>query len=268
MMARIAIVWVIMDQIPHVLACDVGNSGIHFAYVRGDRVDAVHVLRMGELAGLGERLMEVWSQMPAPRKIVAASVNPTGLKALEAAAADTLHEGVLVIGKDLPLPIETALADPERIGVDRLCCAVAAFDRLGVACVVADFGTAVTIDYVNDQGVFMGGAILPGLHMGARGLSAHTAQLPEVELRRPDWVLGANTEQAIISGLVFGAQGALRELVEAYATEAGHWPIVILTGGDAHLICPDPNASDLVQAVVPDLVLRGVAIAYYKTLLK
>ncbi len=52
------------------------------------------------------------------------------------------------------------------------------------------------------------------------------------------------------------ARGALRELIEAYATELGHWPPVILTGGDARLVGGDPNESGLVQAIVPDLVLR------------
>jgi len=48
----------------------------------------------------------------------------------------------------------------------------------------------------------------------------------------------------------------------------GSWPLVILTGGDARLICRDVNESDMAQAIVDDLVLRGVAIAYYKLLLK
>ena len=42
---------------------------------------------------------------------------------------------------------------------------------------------------------------------------------------------------------------------------------MILTGGDAKLVCKDPNASELVQAIVPDLSLRGVAIGYYKKLI-
>jgi type III pantothenate kinase len=135
-----------------------------------------------------------------------------------------------------------------------------------VACVVGNFGTAITIDCVSDEGVFLGGAILPGLSMGSAALHGGTGQLPPVELAAPDWVFGANTRQAIVGGLIYGARGALRELTEAYATKLGRWPIVIITGGDAALICPDPSGSELVQAIVPDLVLRGVAIAYYKTL--
>jgi len=244
------------DQIPSVLACDVGNSAIRFAHVRGDEVRKVRTFPLGDLSGLGQALLELWEQIPAPRKIAAASVNPSALRALEA-AAEPLRQDVLVIGRDLPL-----------VGVDRLCAAVAAFDRLGVPCVVADFGTAITIDCVNAEGVFLGGAILPGLGLSAESLSAGTAQLPRVKLSEPNWVYGKDTEQAIIGGVVYGARGALRGLVEAYATDLGRWPVVILTGGDARWVCQSPSQSDLVQAIVPDLVLRGVAIAYYKTLLK
>ena len=58
----------------------------------------------------------------------------------------------------------------------------------------------------------------------------------------------------------------MRHFIEAYATEMGNWPLVILTGGDARLICGDIDDSDLVQAIVDDLVLRGVAISYYNSI--
>jgi type III pantothenate kinase len=256
-----------MDSIPHVLACDVGNTAIHLATVQGDTVSEMRTLRLGELTGLSDELKTLWESIPDPKKILACSVNPSGLKALEAAALEAIDSPVLVVGRDLPLPMKTALPQPERIGTDRLCAALAAFDQLGQACVVADFGTAITIDCVNSDGVFVGGAILPGLHMGQQSLAEKTAQLPPVKLVSPDWVFGQNTDQAIIGGLVYGARGALRHFVETYATELNQWPLVIITGGDAELICPDVNESGIVQARVEDLTLRGVAMAYYKTLL-
>ena len=253
-----------MTEIPNVLACDVGNSAVHLAHVRGDEVSSAQVVPVGELGHLADRLEALWSQVPAPRKLVAASVNAPALKALEAATA----QDVLVIGRDLPLPIETDLPEPDAIGVDRLCCAVAAYDRLGTACVVADFGTAITVDCVDDGGVFRGGAILPGLKLLAESLHTGTAQLPRVQPRRPDWVFGKNTEQAMVGGIIAAARGAMRELIEAYATELGRWPTVILTGGDAEVICPRVGDDGLVQAVVADLALRGVALAYYNSLLR
>ena len=257
------------DQtIPCVLACDIGNTSVQIARVHGRASSARASFDNGDLSALGASLAAVWGEMGGSGKVAASSVNPEGLEALEAAAGEAIGQDVLVIGRDLPLPIETSVPHPAGIGTDRLCAAAAAYDQLGVACVVADFGSAITIDCVNSDGVFQGGAILPGLRMGAGALASQTAQLPEVQIVEPDWVYGRDTAQAIIGGLVRGARGALRELVEAYATEMGGWPVVILTGGDARVICRDVNESEIAQAIVDDLVLRGVAIAYYKFLLK
>ena len=257
-----------IETIPTVLACDVGNSTIRLATVTGEDVSDVTTVRVGELATLAEPLKALWGGDDGASELVASSVSPSALKAVEAAAAEALGCQTLVVGRDVPLPINTTLESPQSVGVDRLCCAAAAFDRLGAACVVADFGTAITIDCVDDQGVFLGGAILPGLHMGAESLCETTAQLPHVDLTAPDWTFGADTRQAIIGGLVNGARGALRHFVEAYATELQHWPLVIATGGDAELICNDEAMADLVRTIVPDLALRGAAMAYYRSLLK
>ena len=256
------------DAIPAVLACDVGNSTIRLATVTGEEVSETITVRVGEAGSLAEPIKAMWADKAAPQRFVASSVNASALKAVRAAAAQAVGQDVLLVGRDLPLPIDTDLDKPNAIGVDRLCCAAAAFDQLGVACVVADFGTAITVDCVSDAGVFLGGAIMPGLAMSADALSRGTAQLPHVDLASPDWTFGKDTTEAIVGGLVNGARGALRQLVEAYATALQHWPAVIATGGDAELICNETATRSLVTAIVPNLALRGTAIAYYRSLLK
>jgi type III pantothenate kinase len=255
------------QRIPTILACNCGNTRIQIAAVAGEEVSGLASFALGQLEGLGQAVAELFARLDEPKRIAAASVNPAALKALEAAVLQHGGQDVLVVGRDLPLPIDTDLPAPDAIGTDRLCAASAAFDRLGQACVVADFGTAITIDAVNDEGVFLGGAILPGLAMGARALAGETAQLPEVRLAEPAGAFGKNTDQAILHGLVGSARGALRYFAEAYATEMGAWPSVIVTGGDASLVCPHPGQDGLVQAVVDDLALRGVAMACYRRLL-
>ncbi len=218
--------------------------------------EITHVRRV-PVGEVGDALADLWRQCPSPSRIAACSVQPEYLSALESAARQ-IEQKVLVVGRDLPLPIETDLPEPERIGTDRLCLAAMAYHRLGGPCVVADFGTAITIDCVNSEGIFLGGAILPGLRLSADALARGTAALPAVKPLKPDWVFGADTCQAIIGGIVFGARGALRELVESYAAELGVWPEVILTGGDAELVGSD---CDIVSAIVPDLCLLGVGLS-------
>ena len=257
-----------MDQIPNVVACDVGNARIKLGRVHGEDVQDVAQLQVGRLGELGEALRSAWEAAPQPRKLVAASVNPAALKALEAAADAALRTHVLVVGRDLPRPIDTDLPHPEQIGTDRLCCASAAFDRLGTACVVVDCGSAVTVDCVSGEGVFLGGAILPGTALQAESLAAGTAQLPNVTPAEPAGPFGKDTAEAIGAGVVRGLRAAVHGLVESYATELGAWPVVIATGGDARLLLAGAVAEGRVQAIVPDLALRGAAMAYYRSLLK
>ena len=241
-----------------ILACDVGNSRIALGCVVDEQASPVRRVASDDAAAVAQALAEVWRETAEPRRVVACSVNPAGLELLKSAAAK-IDQDVLLVGSDLPLPMETAVDHPERIGTDRLCAAAMAYHRLKQAVVVADFGTAITIDCVSPEGVFLGGAVLPGLGPGAELLAGRTAFLPKIELTRPDWVFGRDTREAIVGGLVYGARGALRELAEAYATELRQWPLLILTGGDAELV---GEGCDFVHAIVPDLCLAGVALVY------
>ncbi|NQU76508.1 MAG: type III pantothenate kinase [Planctomycetes bacterium] len=251
-------------RLAYVLAADVGNTHVTLGAVRGDQVYVSRKLATVDLSGLNQALVEMWEVMDRPRRLVAASVNQPALDALKAAAMTVLEEPVSVVGEDIPLPIQTSLDEQVKIGTDRLCCAAAAYARLQQACVVVDLGTAVTVDCVDDGGKFIGGAILPGMKMQAVALHRGTAQLPEVEPVQPDWVFGRNTTEAIVGGIVYGVRGAVRAIVEAYATELCKWPLVITTGGDAELFGRD---GELVQAIVPDLCLMGISLAFYQSLL-
>ena len=243
-----------------VLAIDVRNSRVSMGWALDETVGDVQRIAVDDPTDtIADALQGLWAKMPSPGVVVASSVNAATSDVISRAAADRLGRDLLLIGRDVPLPIETALDEPRRVGTDRLCAAGMAYHRLGQACVVADFGTAVTIDCVDGEGVFLGGAILPGLSIGAGALARSTAALPKVALRRPDWVFGRDTPQSIIGGLIYGARGALREIVEAYATDLKLWPQLILTGGDAELVA---DGCDFVDAVVPDLTLMGVALAW------
>jgi type III pantothenate kinase len=166
---------------------------------------------------------------------------------------------VLRVRDDIPLPMPLDVYNPAEIGVDRVCAAAAAFERVGTACAVASFGTAVTVDCVNEEGRFLGGAILPGFQMALDALHDNTAQLPQVNIEAPRQPFGKNTQEAIINGVAYGLAGALREIVERFATSLGQWPHLVITGGSAPMIA---ELTDFVDAVVPDLCLMGVALAH------
>jgi len=231
------------------------------------------LLRPGDSTSkLTELLISGWAKVPLVKSarekkkdgvIVASSVKPAWTKKLRRIVKDKLAEKLLLIGADIPLPMELALKEPGKVGTDRIAAAAAAYAVVEDALVVADFGTAVTIDLVDKEGRFLGGAILPGFEISAEALRLNTSQLPKVGMKRPRKPFGKTTREAIQCGLYYSAIGALEEIVRRYAEEIGKWPQIVLTGGAAELIKDDCT---FVDDFVPDLVVKGVVLAYIKYL--
>jgi type III pantothenate kinase len=161
------------------------------------------------------------------------------------------------------LPIRANVEHPERVGIDRLLAAVAV-NRLRSAerpAVIADLGSAITVDLVSATGDFCGGAILPGIGMSARALCEQTDVLPHLpmtELDAPPPPLGRSTQTAIESGLFWGAVGAVRELATRLGAQCETEPELFLTGGAA------PSVARLLGANAryePHLVLAGIVLS-------
>jgi type III pantothenate kinase len=189
--------------------------------------------------------------------------------------------------------MQTSLDEPGSVGQDRLLDALGAFSRSNQACVVIDAGTAVTVDFVDGQGVFHGGAIAAGLAMMLDALHERTSRLPIVKVT-PELLagprlktaavpgagpsspaeepldtdeqtvplipepFGKTTSQAMAIGAAAAVQGLVHILVDRYAEFYGAYPRVVATGGDAPLLFEqDP----LVEVIVPDLTLIGMFAA-------
>lgn len=247
------------------LAIDVGNSMVKLGAMSGGKADETAVVDCGEMDRLGEAVASIWSALDAgeDRPVVVSSVAPETLERVRTVVGDQTGRELIVIRDQIDLPIPVAVDNPESVGTDRVCAAAAAHAKLKQACVVADFGTAIKIDLVGDDGVFMGGTILPGLRMSAESLEANTAALPLIEIREPEHAWGRSTSEAINNGVFFGAVGALREIAERYSSHAGKWLPLVITGGAAELIA---KYAEFVDRVVPDLTLRGIDLAYQRAI--
>jgi type III pantothenate kinase len=239
---------------------DVGNSSVKAAtWLDGKRGDA-RTVATSSADDVTSLLGTLWNALPenTGRAVAICSVCPPLLAELHSYAKDHSIDPLLVVGEDIPAPIAADVNEPGKVGTDRLCAAAAAYDLFKAACVVADFGTALTIDLVADNGVFLGGTILPGLKLSALALHEHTAMLPLVEIGQPSGTLGKDTSQAIRFGIVAMMCGALREITERYATEIGKWPPLVVSGGDARSIAA---TCDFIDRVAPDLCLDGIVLA-------
>lgn len=157
---------------------------------------------------------------------------------------------------------------PRTTGVDRLLATIAA-QRLSPNqnVLVVTCGSAITVNLTTSDGVFRGGAILPGLGMMARSLHSDTAALPQIAVPeaqsedqvRYDWsnleFPGTSTVAAIRSGIFFAAVGAIERLVAEAARQLGSPPVVHITGGDGEILCRSLNCPNTFS---PCLVLDGL----------
>lgn len=163
------------------------------------------------------------------------------------------------LGGPSPLPIRLDVDAPREVGADRIANTLAAAELFARDTVVVDLGTATTFDCIGSDGTFRGGVIAPGPRAGIERMAAAAAQLPQVEIRAPERVVGRTTRSCLESGVFYGAveaiDGIVRRILEEWQPED---PLVVATGGLAERIAPHCRT---VERVEPFLTLTGLAIA-------
>ena len=254
----------------NIIAIDIGNTNIHIGLFLDVEEKSIESIAGKSQARLAQCLKSAWEQISVLESskegkrdgvIVVSSVKPAWTKTVRQVAANSLGENILIIGEDIPLPMTCWVDEPDKVGTDRVVSAAAAYAVAQDAVVVDDFGTAVTIDLVDEHGVFRGGVICPGFEISAKALKENTAQLPNIKVTKPKAPYGKNTADAINCGLYYSIVGALQEVIRRYAEEIGKWPQAVITGAGAKVIAGD---CDFIDNYVPNLVLKGIVLAYQK----
>jgi len=149
--------------------------------------------------------------------------------------------------------------DPSAVGADRICNAVAGYEKHGGPLIVVDFGTSTTFDVINERGEYLGGVITPGIELALKILHHSAARLPKVPLNFPARVIADTTEQSMQAGLLYGAVDEMEGLCRRIRRELGQEARVIMTGGLSKVIA---ERTDIISAVEPFLVLEGLRILY------
>ncbi len=171
----------------------------------------------------------------------------------------------LIIRHGLHFGMEIGVAQPERVGTDRIVDAVAVHRAAGGpgssgrGAIAVDFGTATTFNVVTAEGLFLGGAIAPGLGTVTNALVEKASALPPVALTPPPTAIGRDTVPAIQSGLIYGYVGLVEGLLARIQAELPTPAQVIATGGLGHIIAPLTPA---IHAYDPWLTLAGVRAVY------
>jgi type III pantothenate kinase len=241
------------------VVADIGNTRIKWGLCQGGKVTAMASLPPDDGAAWHEQT-RAWSLVKGANWVLA-GVHPARRDRLAAWLRQQGHAPT-VIDSYRDLPLVAAVETPERVGLDRLLNAVAAnaVRRPGEAAVIVDAGSAVTVDLVDQEGVFRGGAIFPGFRLMSLALHQYTAQLPLVEIKDVPVMPGASTEKAIAAGILGAVAGGIDRLArEAGATQPSC--SLFLTGGDAALVAKILNPT---SRLWPEMTLEGLRLAAAK----
>ena len=205
---------------------------------------------------LGQLLAQAGLRLADIDQAIVSSVVPQGIGALKSLCADHCGCQAQVVGEPgVVLGIEVNVPRPEEVGADRLVNAVGAHIRHAGALIVLDFGTATTFDSVGAEGAYDGGIIAPGIGLSLEALHRAAAQLPRVEVKRPETVIGRATVPAMQSGIYWGYVGLIEGIVQRMKAEIAAPVTTVATGGLASLF---GDATPAIDAVDPDLTIRGL----------
>ena len=253
------------------LAIDAGNTNIKFALFDGTDIRtrwriatdarrtadqyAVWLTQLLELEGY---------QRSDVTAVVISTVVPRALHNLQSLSAKYFNVEAMVAGRSpLEWGMELDVVEPQSVGADRACNAIAAHAAYPGDLIMISFGTATTVDHVDSNGAYKGGIIAPGLNLSLDALVMAAAKLPRVAIEAPESasVIGRTTESQMQIGIYWGYVAMIEGLLARMKAEVGRPVTVIATGGLAILF---QQQEHLFDAIEPDLTLRGLALLYQR----
>ncbi len=206
------------------------------------------------------------AQQLAQREIGPADITGAIMASVVPQATGPVAEGVreflgaqpVLVDQNFDTGLVVAYAHPEELGADRIVNAVGALSEMSPPIIIVDFGTATTLDAIDRDGRYLGGAIAPGISVSTDALFQRAALLHRVPLQPPARAIGRTTEESLQSGIVLGFAGQVDALVRRMQRELDGAEIVA-TGGLAELIAPH---TETVRRIDQDLTLRGLLRIY------
>lgn len=251
-----------------VLTLDIGNTQIYGGLFREDEL----VLQFRKTARqqfssdeIGLFLKGVLRENGfEPEKVSAisiCSVVPDKMHSIRNACMKYFRIEPFVLKPGVRTGLKIKYRNPLEVGADRIANALAALKYYpNQNIIVVDFGTATTFCVISKQKEYLGGIIIPGIRISMETLEKATAQLPRVEIKEVDNVVGRSTIDSIQSGLYYGQIGVVNEITKRVTLEAfqGEKPVIIGTGGFSSLF----ENANLFNETRKTLVLEGLLEAY------
>ncbi|WP_291867072.1 type III pantothenate kinase [Maribacter sp.] len=212
------------------LIVDVGNTNVKLAVFKEDSLLSLAVIEGG---GLDEKIKNIFKEFPKIEDSIVSSVGNLRDNDLNFLKKQTK---VHLLSANSKIAFTSKYATPKTLGVDRIALAMAAvkmFPRKNT--LVIDAGSCVTYDFIDSDGVYLGGAISPGIEMRYKALHNLTSKLPLLKKDSAPDFIGDTTETSIHSGVVNGISLEIDGVIDQYQSRFKDLT-VILTGGDTHFL--------------------------------
>jgi type III pantothenate kinase len=248
------------------LTIDVGNTQTHVGAFAGEQL-AEHWRFSTDRNATADELAMVVHDLLALRGVhfsqidgaAVSSVVPPLVSEYRQMYSRYFGNEALIVGPGTKTGMPIRIDNPHELGADRLVNSVAAYEQCKDACVVVDFGTAITYDAISAAGEFLGGIISPGIEISIEALTSRAARLPKVDIAAPPSLIGKTTEANIQSGIVYGFAGQVDGICTRLKEELGSTLTTIATGGLANVIVEYTETIDQVDEL---LTLKGLRLIH------
>ena len=251
-----------------ILALDIGNTNIVVGCIDREktyfieRLSTVRTKTELEYAVDIKTVLDIYHIKKADIEgCIISSVVPQVTNIARLAAEKILKKEVMVLGPGVKTGLNIMMDNPGQLGADLVADAVAGLAEYPVPFIVIDMGTATTVSVVNEKKQYIGGMILPGVRISLAALTSRAALLSGISLEAPKRIIGKNTIDCMISGLLYRNAAALDGIVERIEEELGQKTTVIATGGLAKKVIPHCKREIILDE---DLLLKGLLVIYEK----
>ena len=190
---------------------------------------------------------------------VLSSVVPSLTSVFQNIGREFLKIDFLIVNWKVKTGLKILYSKPNTLGSDRIANAVGAVAYYSLPSLVIDFGTAITMEVVNEEKEYLGGVILPGIGISLKALFERASLLPPVSITPPSEFIGKTTESSICSGVINGYVCLVEGMIKRFQEEIGKGLTVILTGGEAEWIS---TFLHLPHVFDPLLTLKGLKVIY------
>lgn len=254
------------------LTIDVGNTESKLGVFGKERKGAAQLIRVWRLTTERRRTADEYG-IQFVNLFAFAGLDPHGVGAIAIASVVPGMERSLRMacqayfdveptflrsGEQRLIPVRTER--PREVGADIIAGAIGGVAKFGAPLIVVGYGTATTYAAISPEGEFLGTAIAPGIQISFDALVGRTAQLPQVSLESINSVIGKNTQEALQSGVIYGAIGQTEGIVTRMREELGAGTKVVATGGLADLVARHQDVFDAIDVVDPHLNLEGLRL--------